>query len=1122
MPCNPLKQKIIRLALLAAKLTSISVGCWLLSVISFSAWGAERPPNIVLVLVDDQGWNGTSVQMDPNVPGSKSDFYQTPRLEELASRGMRFSNGYSAASVCSPTRASIETGKSPAQLGITDLPKSQPGFDPRWNDLYINLPLTPPLPTTLDPNSLTLPRIIKQSNPNYATALVGKWHLGVPYSVTPITAGYDYWTDPFDPADSVDPWGMQQLSDITNNFMEQNVNEGKPFFVQLSHHGIHPPIRARSEIVEKYASLTPGKIHKDPGYAASTEDLDTSFGKVMDKIRDLGIEDNTYVIYVSDNGSSIPYSVNTPLRFGKSTLWEGGIRIPFIIKGPGIEAGAVSNVPVLTTDLYSTIAELTGHIGALPDGIEGASLVPILNNSGQLPTGTDHLVRQFHDGGELYFHWPHNTGIGVNYRVRPVSAIRDGDYKLLLEYGENGNPDLITMYNLATDLSEKTNLVVSMPAKAAELKSKLLNYLSTVDASLPYDVKAPVSILWSADRSSEDNTTWRSVTDLNYRARETWDLGAGNEQPHLKSIVAFQPNLSKQAFNFDGDDVMRRKFFHVGDSDFRRNTINAGTPDFDRSASIELWLRLDDLNGNHIIFESGDRSSGISLTMGDANGDGVHNDLRFRILGKNGESLVVTSPIDKFANPNRDFIHLVANFDDRDSSRQAQIYINGSLAGQATGVPGSAHSLEWDHYDMAGLGRAAGTLGSSGGSGDLPFVGGLRGQIAQFRFNNYAVDAGSVQESYNSMVTPVDYRIASITGDAQVPEKRPTNLSLGHSESTNLVIVHERDDVLVSPLQVDAVIKGTTVLSNSGVASPGSLRAGTRFSSYLLQFDPPGSDSSTLETIVGSIDFEEKILAILFEPDSLAATDGLLGSIGNYGSITDRGVSFGSEGFLGVSADRKSLNLGFNIFGDDSLQFRVLTSSPAPADLNGDGLVNSLDLTLWQSSFGESSHGDADGDGDTDGRDLLYWQRQISVPSADFDNNSIVDEHDLATWQISYGLNDDGDANGDGITDGRDFLIWQRQFYQPSADFNRNGGIDEIDLGIWQDTFGTSAEGDADGDGDTDGRDFLFWQRQFTSVSGSFSQSLIVPEPEALMVTVGFIMSLPFICRQIPRKGYRQ
>lgn len=275
---------------------------------------SNSAPNFVFILADDQGWNGTSVQMDPNVPGSKSDFYQTPRLEQLAASGMRFSNAYSSAPVCPPTRAAVQTGKSPAQLQFTDLVQALPPGSARWKGAYEGLPLVSPAPVEFDPNQLTMPRIVKQSNPSYVTSHIGKWHLDIPSSTTPLAVGYDFVSDPVIPPDEVDPWGVFQLSNAAGLFMENRVAQQEPFFMQVSYRAVHDPIRSRQIIRDKYAALPPGIVHDSVSFAAMTEDLDTAYGMIMDKIDQLGIADNTYVIFASDNGSSPNFSSTAPLK----------------------------------------------------------------------------------------------------------------------------------------------------------------------------------------------------------------------------------------------------------------------------------------------------------------------------------------------------------------------------------------------------------------------------------------------------------------------------------------------------------------------------------------------------------------------------------------------------------------------------------------------------------------------------------------------------------------------------------------------------------------------------------------------------------------------------------------
>ncbi|MDZ4657506.1 MAG: sulfatase-like hydrolase/transferase [Bythopirellula sp.] len=1086
---------------------------------------AATAPNIVLVLIDDQAWNGTSVQMHPALPNSRSDFYQTPRLEEFAAQGMRFYNGYASQSMCSPTRAAILTGRSPAQLQMTDLPISYPGHE-RWEGHQSRLPLTAPAAEALQPDIFSLPQIINQANPDYVTAHFGKWHLDATTALFPEDVGYDTSVRkaPYAPMES-DPKDVFHLANSANIFMEENVASSKPFFLQLSHYAVHDPTESRQVLRDKYAALPPGAIHSSIPYAAMTEDLDTSFGMVLDKLDQLGIRENTYVIYTSDNGAPIPVSSSYPLYRGKSTLREGGIRVPFIVSGPGVAAGGFSSVPVTTTDLYSTIASLAGNSAGLPSNVEGADFSPLLHNSGMLPSGMDHLARNYHEGGEIYWHWPQYFGPSSSFRVKPSSAVRDGDYKLFVEYGENGAPETVALYNLATDISESFNLASSMPEKKAELRAKLSNYLETVDASFAYDVKTPATMNWDVSVPGNVPEGWRSTIDLKYKGRETWKLGAGAREPQLRESEHFQPGLADQAFYFDGGDVMQRTFFHVGDPGPRRNSPHVGTPDFDRSASMEFWVRLDSLSQNQTLFESGDGTSGLSLTLGDADADGKSNDLRFRVLGDTGtnqggaavlKDLTVTTKIDRFANPLADYVHLAAVFNDDPQNRYAELYVNGARAGRIDGLLGENESLQWDDYDMAGLGNTGGSgLGASGGSGELPFSGGFRGSMAQVRFNNFANNPSEVLSSYNSALHPVNSGMILVAGDVEIPAHRPSDVTLRTFESAQLAVMHERTDVLDSSLAVDALIHSGVTLNGGGVPTSGLLSPGTKFSSYLLHFDPV-ADQPTTNHIAGSIAFTGEVLGLIWGQQTLGATDSILGTIGNFGNGSSRGLNLAQHGSLTISADQRTLSFDLQTLGDDMLQFRVLTSFVESADFNDDGFVTDNDLVSWQGSFGINDGGDADGDGDTDGRDFLIWQRQyVPLPpaSSDFNQDQFFDELDLTTWQAAYGSHRGGDADHDGDTDGRDFLIWQRQFHEPTADFDGNGLVDSVDLASWQLAYGNNAGGDANGDDDTDGRDFLYWQRQFTTASQV--SSMAVPEPSGYLLMVSLLGGL-ICCR--PRK----
>ncbi len=943
---------------------------------------AAAAPNIVLIIVDDMSWNGMSLLMDPTVPGSKSDFYQTPNLAALANNGMRFSNGYSAGTVCSPTRAALMTGKSPAQLNHTDLKDSQPGT-PRYEGQFVGLPLTPPTPELFDPNGFNLPRLIKQANPSYQTALLGKWHLDIPSTTTPTASGFDIFDDVNLPPDSVDPWGVQALSNKANALMTGFAASDTPFFIELAHRSPHPPVRARPGLIEKYENLPPGVVHNSAGYAAMMEDLDSSVGTVLAKIDELGIADNTYVVFTADHGAAQALSRSTPLRGGKATMWEGGIRVPYLFQGPGIAAGSVSDVPITTTDLFTTIGSWAGYNGPVPQGVEGADLSPVLENGGALPAGMDHLERQYAQGGELYFHSPNNQAVGTTTRIKPSSGVREGDFKLYVEYSETGGADRLFLYNLKTDIGETMNLAVSNPTKTAELKAKLDNYLEAVDASFAYDVKKPIQLAWDAGAPGADAAGWRSTIDAKYKVRETWKLNQGAAAPVRTAAESFQPGLANSAFVFDGADGMSGRFWHVADNGPRKTTLTPGTPDFDRSVSTQVWFRLDDLQHNQVLVESGDATAGLSLTLGNADGVGGSNNLRLRVRGVTGESIDLTVPINRFADPTKDFISATAVFNDSNDSRYVELYVNGALAGKTLGQLGAEHSLQWDSYDDAGLGNAGGTgLGANGGTGALPFTGGLRGEIAAANFYNYALTPAQVLSGYNSVLNPVNFGIASFGGGATSPSQRPSSVALGISEAAQARIVHERNDALDGTLSLDVRINADVTLRSNSMGSAGALPTGMFVSSYLVNFDPTGAPAGD-QSVTGVVKFDQQILGVIFDDASLAITDAVLGSIGDFGATADRGlqlmgVGAGSD-FLKISDDRRTLTFKLTTDGAGMQQFRVLTEYVNGGDFNGDGVVSGADLAIWKTSMGVNASGDADGDGDTDGADYLVWQSNFGT-----------------------------------------------------------------------------------------------------------------------------------------------
>jgi len=443
---------------------------------------ARRQPNFVLLLSDDQGWNGLSVAMDPAVEGSRSRFHQTPNLEGLAREGMRFARAYAPSPVCSPTRYSLQTGKSPAALHMT---KAAPVFTAEDN-----FRLIPPRHVReIADAETTVAEILKQVG--YATAHYGKWHLR---GGGPGRHGYDEHdgdtsnrdAERFGGDNPVDIFGMTRRACA---FIGRQVAADTPFFVQLSYHALHYSEQALKATQEKYRRLKPDADRRAVQIAAMTENLDTGVGHLLAHLDRLGIAQNTYVVYMSDNGAG-GRGANSPLAGGKGSLLEGGIRVPLIIRGPGVTAGAVCRVPVVGFDLLPTVCEL-GGVRHLPPGVEGGSLTPLFANP---KTGEVRRPRK-----EIVFHFPHYQGRGVG----PHSAIILGSCKLLHTYED----DRVQLFDLSKDLSEQRDLAGAMPEKAAELKAALADYLKAVGAQMPirnprYDPAKPTGAPHAGRRRS--------------------------------------------------------------------------------------------------------------------------------------------------------------------------------------------------------------------------------------------------------------------------------------------------------------------------------------------------------------------------------------------------------------------------------------------------------------------------------------------------------------------------------------------------------------------------------------------------------------------------------------------
>ena len=433
------------------------------AIIAWPSLAAERntQPNIVFMLADDQGWNGLSVPMAPDVPGSRGEIFQTPNLERLAAQGMRFSNAYAPAPVCSPTRISIQTGKSPAQLHWT---KAAPPEEGRKL-------LEPRLTKSIADSETTLGELLRKAG--YATAHYGKWHIG---GGGPGKHGYDesdgdtgneeafQFTDP----NPVDIFGMAERAEA---FMAENAKGGKPFFIQLSWNALHAPGNALHATMAKYEKLASGNDKgRRAATAAITEDLDTGVGRVLAAIDRLGLAKNTYVISMSDNGGGgRGGGKRGALSGGKGSVWEGGIRVPVIIRGPDIAADSWCHVPVVGYDLLPTFCEWAGvPLASMPKGVEGGSIASLLAHDGE---GDVKRPRE-----ELVFHFPHYQSDDG-----PHSAIRLENLKLIRFYED----DRVALFDLSKDIGERDDLVQRMPAEAKQLRERLERYLAAVDAQMP-------------------------------------------------------------------------------------------------------------------------------------------------------------------------------------------------------------------------------------------------------------------------------------------------------------------------------------------------------------------------------------------------------------------------------------------------------------------------------------------------------------------------------------------------------------------------------------------------------------------------------------------------------------
>ena len=426
-----------------------------------------HPPNIVFILADDLGWR------DLGCYGNK--IHETPNIDKLASQGMRFTNGYAACPVCGPTRASILSGKFPSRLGythnwLTPNPEEQPFWGegiPRTRHAFMKL------------EEFTLAEALKVAG--YQTAFVGKWHLGeAPYY--PHRQGFDvnvggsHWGHPYEGYFS--PYKMPNLENgpkgeyLTDRLTSEAIRvmddfsrEKKPWLMYLSYYTVHAPFHAKEEKIRKYQKKArQANATLNAAYAAMVESLDENVGRLLQWLDDQKLQENTIVVFTSDNGGFRAATHNRPLRGYKGELHEGGIRVPWIVQWPGVtKPGSVCDKPVISTDFYPTILEMTGQALRSEQHVDGMSLEPILAGDSDL------------DRGPMVWHYPHD-------RIsKPSSAIRVGDWKFI-QYYKDGRQEL---YNLKRDIGESDNLANRMTEKAAEMKARLDAMLKEHGAKFP-------------------------------------------------------------------------------------------------------------------------------------------------------------------------------------------------------------------------------------------------------------------------------------------------------------------------------------------------------------------------------------------------------------------------------------------------------------------------------------------------------------------------------------------------------------------------------------------------------------------------------------------------------------
>ncbi len=471
---------------------AVAALCIVFHAYSVQEGAKNHQPNILFILVDDLGW------ADLGYTGST--FYETPNMDKLASTGMVFTDAYAASPVCSPSRAAIMSGKYPARLNLTDYIPGNQFYGPHKNQKLASQPFK----LQLDLEEYTLAEAFKDAG--YKTFFAGKWHLGEEEKYYPLNQGFDInkgGNKTGHPAGGYfAPYKNPQLEDgnegeyLTDRLTDETISfikkiKDQPFFAYLSFYTVHLPMQGKPEKVEKYRKkhsemnysgeefMKKGETYfknwqNMPHYAAMIESMDENVGRLLELLEKENLTENTIVVFTSDNGGmatsnrtdNIP-TTNLPLRAGKGYLYEGGIRVPLIIRWPGkIKAGSTADFPVTGTDFYPSLLDLAGIKLKPEQHADGISLKPVLESRKT-------------DERPLFWHYPHYSG-GLG--GRPSGAVRLGDYKLIEFYEDNH----VELYNLEKDLDETNDLSENYPEKVKELKKLLHDWRKDVGAKMPF------------------------------------------------------------------------------------------------------------------------------------------------------------------------------------------------------------------------------------------------------------------------------------------------------------------------------------------------------------------------------------------------------------------------------------------------------------------------------------------------------------------------------------------------------------------------------------------------------------------------------------------------------------